>query len=342
MSLVSTVMLILGITLDPHSLPALIDHMLFQTKLWEDKPDHLHCCPQQKPPWYHRNDVYLTDTLWYQPPYFLLMMVTIPWHYSRRKQPNSIPQQSGSSLPDMPPTSEPDISMPEDSTPSGPDDSSSAASTECQEEPSLTPDSPPSGPDDSSSAASNECQEEPSLTPKLVPTFPSGLPHLSTLHRINKVNRQTSRYVRLIDKMQRHRYRPWILRFRQCLWSQFLHSEDEIPNPTHKGDAIQDLDLGCDPHYSHFKRPRSFFTRLFSLNATSENEGDTMVFDTDSIPFAIDPCATATIVNSQDHLLNLRPVKNSFLTGVGGKIPVVAMGTLRWHVEDDSGQIQQL
>ncbi len=64
MSLVSTVMLILGITLDPQSLPALIDHMLFQTKLREDKPDHLHCCPRRKPPWYHRNDIYPTDTLW--------------------------------------------------------------------------------------------------------------------------------------------------------------------------------------------------------------------------------------------------------------------------------------
>ncbi len=322
-------MFLLGFTLDPNSLPALIDHMLFRTKLREDKPDHLRRRPRRKPPWYRRNDVYPTDTLWYQPPYFLLMMLTIPWHYSCRTQPNSKFLESDSSLPDAASMPDPDISTTDDSTSPGPDESSSAASA-----------SP--GPDESSPAVSTECQDEPSQTPNLVPDSFSERPHLSTLHRFNKVDRQISRHVRLIDRMQRHRYRHWILRFRQYLRSQFLFSEDGIPTPTHKGDTVKNLDLRCDPRYSRFKRPRGFFTRLFSLNATSENEGDAMVFDTDSIPFAIDPCATATIVNSKDHLLNLRPVKNSFLTGVGGKIPVVAMGTLRWHVEDDSGQIHQL
>ncbi len=174
-------------------------------------------------------------------------------------------------------------------------------------------DSTRSGPDGPPSAASIECYEEPSLTPNLIPNSPPVHPHLSTLHCLNRVNCQTSWHIRVIDRMQRHRYWKWILHFRQCLWSQFLLSDDDIPIPTHKGDIFQNLDLRCDLRYSHFNRPRSFLTRLFSLNTTSKNEGDMMVFDTESIPFAIDPCATATIFNSKDHPLYLHSMKNSSL-----------------------------
>ena len=107
------------------------------------------------------------------------------------------------------------------------------------------------------------------------------------------------------------------------------------PSLVFKGGHNSDIELCCD---LRLFRPRGFFTRLFSLKATSEDEGEMMVFDTDSIPFAIDPCATATIVNSKENLTALQPVTNSFLTGVGGKIPVVAKGTLNWHLEDDLGR----
>ena len=65
---------------------------------------------------------------------------------------------------------------------------------------------------------------------------------------------------------------------------------------------------------------------------------ETSVFDTDSTHFAIDPCETATIVNTKDDMTDLTPVGSCFLTGVGGKIPVVAKGTFRWRIEDDHGQ----
>ena len=293
MSFSSLMLFLLGITLVPHALPALFDYLLFRTHLREDKPDHLRRRPRRKPPWSRSNDVYVTEPLWLQALVFLLMMVTIPWHYSRRKR----------SLPSL----------------QEPDNSLSAAFPGCQPIP----------------------MRKPSLEPTLVPNLDPGRPHLPTLHRLRRLNQCTAQLCNLIDRKQRFRNRPLIHALRMRMRSHLSVQNPVHISSAHEGGMDRDLDLRCDPRYLQL-RPKSFFTRLFSLNSTSENEGDTMVFDTDSIQFAIDPCATATIVNYKDHLTNLRPVTNSFLSGVGGKIPVVAVGTLTWRIEDDLGQTHRL
>ena len=40
MAFFSTVLFLLGVTLDPHSIPLLFDHLLFSTKLRKGKPDY--------------------------------------------------------------------------------------------------------------------------------------------------------------------------------------------------------------------------------------------------------------------------------------------------------------
>ncbi len=106
------------------------------------------------------------------------------------------------------------------------------------------------------------------------------------------------------------------------------------------------IELHCDPRYlppavsiGAFFSQCLGLTSPFSKNAaTPAYEGESAVFDTDSTPFAVDPCATATIINDKSHLMDLTPVENSFLTGVGGKIPVVEKETLMWNLKDDLGR----
>ena len=69
-----------------------------------------------------------------------------------------------------------------------------------------------------------------------------------------------------------------------------------------------------------------------------ELNSPTPCFDTDSSPFAVDPGASATISNSREDFGELHATPNLFLKGVGGKVPVKGMGTLKWNLLDDTGK----
>jgi hypothetical protein len=134
------------------------------------------------------------------------------------------------------------------------------------------------------------------------------------------------------------------------LHSHFPPVETTTTPPDDEGASIVDsklngyspsetpAELHCDPRFLPERSLFGFTSKLFSLNAAAAPMADTSVFDTDSTPFAIDPCATATIVRTKADMTDLTPVESRFLTGVGGKIPVVAKGTFRWRIEDDHGK----
>jgi hypothetical protein len=68
----------------------------------------------------------------------------------------------------------------------------------------------------------------------------------------------------------------------------------------------------------------------------------TQVFDSDSIPIAVDPCASASIFTQDTFFTSWSPVKGIFLAGVGGKIPIKGHGTARFLITDDMGRKQNV
>ena len=67
------------------------------------------------------------------------------------------------------------------------------------------------------------------------------------------------------------------------------------------------------------------------------------IFDTDSSLLRIDNCATRS--NSPDtgnFVSELRPVLNTRVQGVRGKVGNVMTGTIRWQIEDNQGRVHTL
>ena len=65
-----------------------------------------------------------------------------------------------------------------------------------------------------------------------------------------------------------------------------------------------------------------------------------VIFDTDSSLLRIDNCATRSISpDTSDFVTELRPILNTRVQGVGGKIGNVMTGTIRWQIEDDQGRV---
>ena len=62
-------------------------------------------------------------------------------------------------------------------------------------------------------------------------------------------------------------------------------------------------------------------------------------FDTDSILIALDVCASASIGTKRAMFIDLKPLDNVFLSGVGGRIPALGIGTMVLNLEDDSGTV---
>ena len=61
-------------------------------------------------------------------------------------------------------------------------------------------------------------------------------------------------------------------------------------------------------------------------------------YDSDSFPIGIDSCTSATLTGSRNDFLGpLQPVEDMSVRGVGGNIPIVAKGTIRWWIDDDNG-----
>ena len=68
------------------------------------------------------------------------------------------------------------------------------------------------------------------------------------------------------------------------------------------------------------------FPSLFDLTTSEEAEGGldnmgSVQFDTDSILIALDVCASASIGTKPNMSIDLKPLNNVFLSGVGGRIP---------------------
>ena len=78
------------------------------------------------------------------------------------------------------------------------------------------------------------------------------------------------------------------------------------------------------------------FKTAVGLSVTNELD-ETPALDVDSKPFGVDPMASATISNDKMEFTDLRPLSKTYLAGVGGKVPVEAIGTLHWTIEDDQG-----
>ena len=71
--------------------------------------------------------------------------------------------------------------------------------------------------------------------------------------------------------------------------------------------------------------------------SSSRQLDDGPSLDVDSKPFGVDPMASATISNDKDEFVSLRPLSKTYLSGVGGRVPVEGIGTLTWEIEDDLG-----
>jgi hypothetical protein len=67
------------------------------------------------------------------------------------------------------------------------------------------------------------------------------------------------------------------------------------------------------------------------------------IFDTDSSLLRIDNCATRSISpDTSDFISELRPVLNTRVQGVGGKVGNVMSGTIQWQIEDNQGRVHTL
>jgi hypothetical protein len=124
-------------------------------------------------------------------------------------------------------------------------------------------------------------------------------------------------------------------------------AERSPPPKVYKGSHQPPVDEGgnvtCDPKYapcfSYRQRILSalFGTFAYTTTEATDHDDSAPIFDCDSTHFAIDPGASATIGNRRSDFGELRPTPDIFLQGVGGKVPVVGVGTLTWEIIDDRG-----
>jgi hypothetical protein len=162
---------------------------------------------------------------------------------------------------------------------------------------------------------------------------------LPVIRRYHRLTQHSNCNTRRINLAQRHR------RFiKQALSLRSFRPAPQYAEPTpapqpNEGDSKLTI-LSIDKQlFKLCKRKTKLkaFLNIFGLSAT-EDEPTLVPFDSDSIPIAFDPCATATIWSSKTEFTNLQPVKNTKLSGVGGSINVEGKGTLTLYLEDDLGK----
>jgi hypothetical protein len=180
----------------------------------------------------------------------------------------------------------------------------------------------------------------------------------ATINRYRKIRGQFSRQFRRIELAQRNR--KIVRLYRQNYWRRrqqrrkrkerniFLRNlPGKLLNRTK--DAIyagwnwirghQEITiLACNLDIlKAVQQPRALLS-IFAFGATKPQLNTAPGFDSDSIPIAVDPCASASIFNEETFFTSMQPVKSIYLSGVGGKIPIKGCGTARFYITDDMGR----
>ena len=88
------------------------------------------------------------------------------------------------------------------------------------------------------------------------------------------------------------------------------------------------------------KRKHMKFTRMVACAATTYPTNDNKFkVDTDAFTIRIDTHASYTMCNNRAHFISdLKPMSNASIVGVNGRLPIHGVGTVKWKVNDDSGQ----
>jgi hypothetical protein len=196
--------------------------------------------------------------------------------------------------------------------------------------------------------------EATSIRPKYTNSWPM-------IQRLRRTFRTFNRRYRLIETKQRHRSR--VKRYRTNHWTRlrkrrkrqaikaFIKALPRVLRRalSKKGHQLM-IRMRFGPDYTEHVCNKAFITlhkgfvsRLLGLGATeAAKDGRTAQFDTDSYRIAVDPCASATILNNASLFKNLKPIRNTYLAGVGGRIPMPSKGTAVFYIEDDLGKRQKV
>ena len=104
----------------------------------------------------------------------------------------------------------------------------------------------------------------------------------------------------------------------------------------------------CKCKLSNWTRSRTFCKGRMPIQlhtfhslamSTSTSQTRYMQFDMDSRPLRIDNCASRSISNYiGDFIAPPKPSPHR-ITGIGGAISDIKVGTVRWNIEDDQGQV---
>ncbi len=116
-------------------------------------------------------------------------------------------------------------------------------------------------------------------------------------------------------------------------------SQDNILKCAYTGPEIIDAShvhlAQCDPEHPRSDRDNlQLQAHLYSL--TTPGSQDTIHFGADTESICIDTGASACISKIRSSFINLHPVSNIKIKGIGTGLPIGGIGTLRWSLRDDN------
>jgi hypothetical protein len=150
----------------------------------------------------------------------------------------------------------------------------------------------------------------------------------------------------------------WIYTYSNVLWDylqdliqiildiDFNSSSDrsvEWKNPSLQPVIFHNASKRYTQSFKHGKIVISQVVLSLSARSNQTSIDDSLISDTDSYQFAIDTC-TSFHINKHKELYvgEIKPCKNIFVQGVGGKIKVSGYGTMKLRLTDDNGQLHDI
>jgi len=195
-------------------------------------------------------------------------------------------------------------------------------------------------------------QPDPFIKPCLHCCDHGAAAHHSSLHRLHHLHQLEGRHARLLHRnrtLSRSLPVHLVMNFRPAVPPQPYPPWANEGGFSSKWQWTRIMDWWTKPALILHVHPtiaervpttQSRVKNLFATTlgfATSQQPVEDVALDTDSKPFGVDPMASATISNDKNEFKTLRPLTKTYLSGVGGRVPVEGIGTLCWELEDDLG-----
>ena len=174
-------------------------------------------------------------------------------------------------------------------------------------------------------------------------------------NRIRKIRGQFERQFRRIELAQRNR--KIVRNYRNKFWKRketrrnkvkFRKQMRDLPSllfrkvtdPFRAGwrwlrGNKEPMILECNLEILKTVQHPSALLSIFAFGASKTELEAAPGFDSNSIPIAVDPCASASIFKESTFFTSWEPVKNIYFSGVGGRIPIMGQGTAHFYILDD-------